>query len=71
VRIGESQNLPNELEKLARRKILLADLNPFDTSGQNTSNVIYRGHARGQTAAIGDVAADEVMVHARKHALSV
>jgi hypothetical protein len=46
-------------------------LNPFDTGGQISADVIDQRRTGRQTAAIGYVAMDETILHSRKHALSV
>lgn len=71
VRIRKIEGLPRNKEQIPRRKIFLADLNPFDAIGQITGDIVDQDRAGGQTAAVGDIAADEATLHSRKHALSV
>ncbi len=56
VRIRKAENLPRQIEQIPRRKILLADLNPFDAGGQIAGDVVDQGDAGRQTVAIRDVA---------------
>jgi len=61
--IRETKSLHGEIEQIPRRKILLANLNPFDTVGQISGDVVDQRCTGRETVTIGDVAA--------KHALSV
>jgi len=44
-RIRKAENLPREIEQIARRKILLAYLNPFNAGGQIPGDVDDLGNA--------------------------
>ena len=63
VRVRKTESLPSQIEQIPRRKILLANLNPFDTVGQISGDVVDQRCTGRETVTIGDVAA--------KHALSV
>ncbi len=63
VRIRKTKNLPCEIEQIPPRKILLADLNPFNAGTKIPGDVAKLSNAGRQTVTIGNVAA--------KHALSV
>ncbi len=71
VRIRKTERLPNEIEQIPPRKILLADLNPFNTGRQIIRDALDQSYARRETAAIGDVASHVRIRNARRHALSV
>jgi hypothetical protein len=71
VGIRETKNLFCEIEEIPRRKILLADLNPFNSVGKIAGDAVDQRSASRQNAATSDVAADEMILHLRKHALSV
>jgi len=69
--VRETEGVPREIEQIPRRKILLANLNPFNAGGQIPGDVVEQGNPGRQTVAISDVASLETIWQSWKHALSV